>query len=199
MESNGQLRLQLVWRSKSDGQACSLKLFSCPGTSHYSTQQYSLAACPVDSKIEVLFDASKVAVLELTICHESNILKSRLYKLNKYSEIKSHLSPKFFSHNIQLYTAEISVLGFIFITCQISVIIRLSNLPNQIKPNIRLIKQSFQVVSIYVVVETLRTKNSKKCLFVWSLAKIYCCTSLDNLNTGRIIYTYNNFMSYYSM
>ena len=28
----------------------------------------------------------------------------------KYSEIKSHLNPKFLNHNIQLYTAEISVL-----------------------------------------------------------------------------------------
>ena len=95
----------------------------------------------------VLFDASKVAVLELTICHESNILKSRSYKLNKYSEIKSHLNPKFFSHNIQLYTAEISVLGFISNLSDFCNFTKLPNLPNQIKTNIikTVITNSFNI------------------------------------------------------
>ena len=94
----------------------------------------------------VLFDASKVAVLELTICHESNILKSRSYKVNKYSEIKSHLNPKFLSHNIQ-YTAEISVLGFISNLSDFCNFTKLSNLPNQIKANIikTVITNSFNI------------------------------------------------------
>ena len=61
----------------------------------------------------VLFDDSKVAVLELTICHESNLLKSRSYKLNKYSDFKLYLNPEFKKHKTELFSIEISVLGFI--------------------------------------------------------------------------------------
>ena len=43
----------------------------------------------------VIFDASNVAVLELTICHESNILKSRSYTINKYSDYKLYLNSEF--------------------------------------------------------------------------------------------------------
>ena len=44
----------------------------------------------------VLYDASKVCcAVNCTICHESNILKSRSYKVNKYSDIKPHLNPSF--------------------------------------------------------------------------------------------------------
>ena len=34
----------------------------------------------------ILLDDSKIAVLELTICHEKNILKSRSFKMNKYKD-----------------------------------------------------------------------------------------------------------------
>ena len=59
----------------------------------------------------VIFDASKVAVLELTICHESNILKSRSYKINKYSDCKLYLNSEFRNHKIELFTLEVSVLA----------------------------------------------------------------------------------------
>ena len=83
----------------------------------------------------VFFDASKVAVLELSICHESNILKSRSYKVNKYSDIEPHLNPKFLSHNIQLYTAEISDLGFVSDLSDFCNFTKIPNSPNQIKTN----------------------------------------------------------------
>ena len=60
----------------------------------------------------VLFDESKVAVLELTICHESNLLKFRSYKLNKYSDFKLYFNPEFNNHKIELFSIQISVLVF---------------------------------------------------------------------------------------
>ena len=50
----------------------------------------------------VLFDASTVAVLELTICHETNLLQSRSYKMNKYSNFSHHLNPQFSKHTLKL-------------------------------------------------------------------------------------------------
>ena len=40
----------------------------------------------------ILLDDSKIAVLELTICHEKNILKSRSFKRNKYRDINVRLA-----------------------------------------------------------------------------------------------------------
>ena len=61
----------------------------------------------------ILLDDSKIAVLELTICHAKNILKSRSFKINKYRDIILHLQPKYKKHRLQVFTIEISVLGFI--------------------------------------------------------------------------------------
>ena len=36
----------------------------------------------------IFLDDSKIAVLELTICHEKNILKSRSFKMNKYKDLQ---------------------------------------------------------------------------------------------------------------
>ena len=61
----------------------------------------------------VLVRKSNVYVMELTVCHESNLLKSKLYKTNKYIDIKNHIKPEYAHFNIELFTIEISVLGFI--------------------------------------------------------------------------------------
>ena len=53
----------------------------------------------------------KLFVIELTICHETNLLHSRDYKLNKYKNLKSHC--KLNTTDIQLITIEVSSLGFI--------------------------------------------------------------------------------------
>ena len=39
----------------------------------------------------VLYDKSSLSVLELTVCHETNLLKSRELKLNKYKDVNNHL------------------------------------------------------------------------------------------------------------
>ena len=37
----------------------------------------------------------KSNVYVLTVCHESNLLKSKLYKTNKYRDIKNHIKPEY--------------------------------------------------------------------------------------------------------
>ena len=59
----------------------------------------------------VLYDKSSISVLELTVCHETNLLKSREFKLNKYKDANNHLQGCFSSTPVQIFTAEISVLG----------------------------------------------------------------------------------------
>ena len=95
----------------------------------------------------VLYNAPTVAVLELTICHESNLVKSRSYKMNKNTNYKQHLNSQFNKHLIQLFTIEVSVLGFI---SDMTDFCAFSNLPvfsSQIKSNIinTVIKNSFNI------------------------------------------------------
>jgi len=61
----------------------------------------------------LLVDGNKIGVLELTVCHETNLAKSKLYKLNKYKHIGHSLQPNFSICDVQIFTIEISTLGFI--------------------------------------------------------------------------------------
>src|SRR3989442_2790778 len=54
-----------------------------------------------------------IHVLELTICHESNMQKSKDFKTNKYSNLRSDLSHPFKSHGLTINTIEVTSLGFI--------------------------------------------------------------------------------------
>ena len=61
----------------------------------------------------MLVDGSKIAILELTVCHESNLEKSKLFKIEKYAKIREHLNLNYKTFSTKLFTVEISVLGFI--------------------------------------------------------------------------------------
>ena len=61
----------------------------------------------------VICDESKILVLELTICHETNFQKSKLYKLSKYENIQTCLQSNFKNIPVLVFLIEISVLGFI--------------------------------------------------------------------------------------
>jgi len=52
-------------------------------------------------------------LLELTICHETNMIKSRDYKLSKYSAIHDDCKADYRSHSIHLYTIELWSLGVV--------------------------------------------------------------------------------------
>ena len=60
----------------------------------------------------VLFD-DRVLVLELSVCHETNLLKTRSYKQSKYVNILDHLTSEFSNYDVKLFTVEVSVLGLI--------------------------------------------------------------------------------------
>ena len=56
-----------------------------------------------------------VHVLELTVCHETNLVSSRNYKLDKYKSLANHKSNLIEQHRIIVSTCELSVLGFLSI------------------------------------------------------------------------------------
>ena len=61
----------------------------------------------------VLVDGSKISTLELTICHETNLEKSRQFKMNKYENIRVHLQPHLTLSTVNTFSIEVSTLGFI--------------------------------------------------------------------------------------
>ena len=52
-------------------------------------------------------------VLELTICHETNIHNSKSYKQTKYQYLRSNLESSLSTYSLELFTIEVSSLGFI--------------------------------------------------------------------------------------
>jgi hypothetical protein len=59
-----------------------------------------------------LRSGSRVGILELTVCHESNLVASRNYKLIKYSNIAQYRSQKIKHIPVTLATWETTTLGF---------------------------------------------------------------------------------------
>ena len=55
----------------------------------------------------------RIVVDELTVCHETNMLRSREYKLNKYSNLEAAKSSEFKSRKVAVHTIEVSTLGFV--------------------------------------------------------------------------------------
>ena len=91
---------------------------------------------PVCRPDVVLVKKSRVFVLELTVCHESNLLKSKLYKLNKYENIKHHLKPEHSHSTVELFTLEISVLGFVSDLSEFCKSMKLPKLPRYVYDSI---------------------------------------------------------------
>ena len=61
----------------------------------------------------VMCEESKILVLELTVCHKTNLQKSKLFKLNKYENIQTCLQRSFESIPVHVFSMEVSLLGFI--------------------------------------------------------------------------------------
>ena len=51
-------------------------------------------------------------MLELTVCHELNLLKSKQYKIDKYKNLVSDLRSSVNFTKLKLFTLEVSTLGF---------------------------------------------------------------------------------------
>ena len=61
----------------------------------------------------VLVKDDTVITLELTVCHELNLRKSKMYKLNKYKDLYSHVMDQFTGYTMKFYTIEVTTLGFV--------------------------------------------------------------------------------------
>ena len=103
------LNILAAWLKSVKHQDTSL-FVDVPSIGYSSIDQVFEPVCRPDL---VLVRRSNVYVMELTVCHESNLLKSKLYKTNKYRDIKNHIKPEYAHFNIELFTLEISVLWFI--------------------------------------------------------------------------------------
>ena len=56
---------------------------------------------------------NKIVVGELTVCHETNLVKSRDYKLHKYSSLEAARTDEFSRRAVLVHTIEVSTLGFV--------------------------------------------------------------------------------------
>src|SRR6218665_398654 len=75
---------------------------------------------------------SELFVLELTVCHESNLMPSKAYKLNKYKNLSHHLHNEYKHYKIRLFTREVSTRGFGWDTDEFTTALGLSQLPNNV-------------------------------------------------------------------
>jgi len=58
-------------------------------------------------------DNNTVNTWELTVCHETNFMSSKQYKVNKYTSLKNDTTSLIENKHIITHTLEISVLGFV--------------------------------------------------------------------------------------
>ena len=77
-----------------------------------------------------------VHVCELTVCHETNLTKSRDYKLTKYADLNLNLTEDFQSFNVKIETVEVSVFGFMSDISDFTKLTTNSILPDSIRSNI---------------------------------------------------------------
>ena len=61
----------------------------------------------------VIVKEKSVLIVELTICHETNLRSSKEYKENKYKNLKDFKTEIIADHDLVLTTCELSVLGFL--------------------------------------------------------------------------------------
>lgn len=61
----------------------------------------------------VIVKEKSALAVELTICHETNLRSSKIYKENKYKDLNDFKTGIITDHDIVLTTCELSVLGFL--------------------------------------------------------------------------------------
>ena len=75
----------------------------------------------------------EIVILELTVCHETNLLKSRSYKVNKYCNISDNRKRMCLNRTVKVFTCEVSTLGLISDTASFCKAVKLSNLSAMVK------------------------------------------------------------------
>ena len=76
-----------------------------------------------------LLDDCSIIILELTVCHETNLAKSKLFKTAKYSSISDHLLIQHKGNAVKLHTVEVSTLGFVSNLSEFTTIANLPKVP----------------------------------------------------------------------
>ena len=88
---------------------------------------------------------NSIQILELTVCHETNLISSRNYKVNKYKNISVFGSSLAANRKIMPYFVEVSTLGFISDTSDFTNVANISKIPDALKHKIvaDVLKSSF--------------------------------------------------------
>jgi len=88
-----------------------------------------------------------IHVLELTICHETNMIRSRDYKKNKYKDIAQHGSTLAGNRRIVCHSIEISTLGFISNISDFTKAAQIAIMPDDLKRSIvkTVVNSSFNI------------------------------------------------------
>ena len=151
-----------------------LSILACWITSTKSKDQQLFADLPLSTcsqiadifltcvRPDLVLVDEKIHVLELTVCHENNLAKSRQYKQNKYSNISDHLDSKFVNYEVELFTIEVSVLGFISDISDFCADAKLSQMPDYIKTEI-----SKSAINNSYNIYRLRNRNDWSCRTMW--------------------------------
>lgn len=94
-----------------------------------------------------ILDERSVVTLELTICHETNLHKSKGYKLNKYRNITSCCTEKSAGRLISNYTLEVSTLGLISSSLNFTKALKIPDMSAQLKERITrtVLNSSFKI------------------------------------------------------
>ena len=97
----------------------------------------------------ILADDSEILVLELTVCHETNLQSSKTFKQNKYQNIANFRRDSWRKAPVKLFTLEISILGFISDSDKFTASACLPNLPSSLKYKLihTVLNSSFDIYS----------------------------------------------------
>ena len=78
-------------------------------------------------------DRRNITILELTVCHETNLEKSRNFKVTKYANIEHSRTAAATQLNVALFTCEVSTLGFISDISTFAKNCKLPKMPESVK------------------------------------------------------------------
>ena len=94
-----------------------------------------------------ILSANRIDTLELTVCHETNMLKSKPYKQSKYENLKQDLKSTYKNCRLINHTAEVSTLGIMSDFSSFANQTLMASLPDNINTNIILsvISSSFVI------------------------------------------------------
>ena len=94
-----------------------------------------------------IVNRDSIHVLELTVCHETNMISSHDYKKSKYNDIAQHRSMLAGNRKIVPHFIEVSTLGFIANITDFTKAIQIPNMPDDLKRTIVIatLKSSFSI------------------------------------------------------